>query len=321
LAKVNLKSHPELIRLLKDGEQINDLLRLNPEDILLRWFNYHLTNAGHPNKITNFNEDIKNSEKYLILLNQLNKNQCSTTALSEEDLKKRGQAVLNNAKKINVESYITPDDIVTGNQKLNVLFTAAIFNECHGLDPPTEEEYDAAKLLEDDVEGSREERSFRFWMNSLNIPDVYFNNIYEDCKSGILLLKVIDKIKPGSVDWNKVEMNASNKFKKVANCNMAIDAFKKGGFKVVGTAGMDIHEGNRKLVLGLIWQLMRSHTLQVIGGKSEEDLITWGNLTAGGDIKVSNFKDAQLKNSLWFIKIMSGIESRAINWDLVNQGK
>ena len=33
----------------------------------------------------------------------------------------------------------------------------------------TEEEYQAAGLLEDDVEGSREERSFRLWMNSLNI--------------------------------------------------------------------------------------------------------------------------------------------------------
>lgn len=320
LAQVNLKSHPELIRLLKDGEQIGDLLKLNPEELLLRWFNYHLTNAGHPNKITNFSDDIKNSEKYLILLNQLNKS-LDTSAISDPNLTKRAQAVLSNAKKLNVESYITPTDITTGNQKLNVLFTAAIFNECHGLDPPTEEEYEAAKLLEDDVEGSREERSFRFWMNSLNIPDVYFNNIYEDCKSGLLLLKVIDKIKPGTVEWNKVEMNASNKFKKLSNCNIAIEALKKGGFKIVGIGGMDIQEGkNRKQLLAIIWQLMRSHTLQVIGGKTEEDLLAWGNLMAGADAKVASLKDAQLKTSLWFIKIMAAIESRAVNWELVHQG-
>jgi plastin-1 len=303
---------------LKDGEQITDLLKLNPEDLLLRWFNFHLTAAGHPNKINNFTEDIKNSEKYLVLLNQLNK-QCDLSAMGEENLNKRAQAVLNNAKKLNVESYITPNDIVNGNQKLNVLFTAAIFNECHGLDPPTEEEFEAAKLLEDDVEGSREERSFRFWMNSLNIPDVYFNNLYEDCKSGLLLLKVIDKISPGSVEWKNVEKNTNNKFKKVANCNCAIDAMKKGGFKVVAVGGMDIHDGNKKLILGLIWQLMRQHSLKIVGGKTEEELIAWGNLMSGADPKVTTLKDKTLKNSLWFIKIMGGIEPRAVNWELVHQ--
>jgi len=319
LAQINLKSHPQLIRLLKDGEQIGDLLKLHPEELLLRWFNYHLSNAGHPNKINNFSEDVKNSEKYLILLNQLNKS-CDTASISDSNLTKRAEAVLTNAKKINVESYITTNDITVGNQKLNVLFTAAIFNECHGLDPPTDEEYEAAKLLDDDVEGSREERSFRFWMNSLNIPDVYFNNLYEDCKSGLLLLKVIDRIKPGTVEWNKVEMNASNKFKKVANCNLCIEAIKKGGFKIVGIGGMDIHEGNRKQILAMIWQLMRCHTLQVIGGKTEEDLLAWGNLLSGVDPKVATLKDVQLKTSLWFIKIMGAIESRAVNWELVHQG-
>jgi hypothetical protein len=321
LAQVNLKSHPQLIRLLKDGEVISDLLKLNPEDLLLRWFNHHLANADYPNKITNFSGDIKDSEKYIILLNQLNKGVCDKNGLTEENLTKRAQIVLDNAKKINVESYITANDINTGNQKLNLLFTAAIFNECHGLDPPTEEEYESAKLLEDDIEGSREERCFRFWMNSLNIPDVYFNNLYEDCKSGTLLLKVIDRIKQGTVDWKKVDTNANNKFKKLANCNLAIEALKKGGFTIVGTAGMDIHEGNKKALLGIIWQLMRSHTLKVVGGKSEEDLINWGNSMANNDPKIKSFKDGELKNSLWFIKIMTAIESRAVNLELVHQGR
>lgn len=320
LAQVNLKSHPQLIRLLKDGELITDLLRLNPEDLLLRWFNYHLSNAGHPNKITNFTEDIKNSEKYLVLLNQLNKADCDLKGLNEPDLPTRAQCVLNNAKKLNVESYITPKDITSGNSKLNVLFTAAIFNNCHGLDPPTEEEYEAAKLLEDDAEGSREERSFRYWMNSLNIPEVYFNNLYEDCKSGTLLLKVIDKIKPNTVEWKKVETNATNKFKKLANCNVAIDALKKADVKCIGIGGMDIHEGNKKLILGVIWQLMRSHSLQIIGGKTEEDLLVWANLISGVTPKISNLRDPTVKSSVFFIKIMAGIEPRAVNWDLVNQG-
>jgi len=46
LAQVDIKLHPELYRLCEDDETIDDLLRLTPDQILLRWFNYHLKQAG-----------------------------------------------------------------------------------------------------------------------------------------------------------------------------------------------------------------------------------------------------------------------------------
>ena len=106
-------------------------------------------------------------------------------------------------------------DICNGNAKLNTLFVASIFNACPGLDPPTEQEqYDAAKLLDDDAEGAREERAFRTWINSLKLDDVKkVNNLYQECRSAILLLKIIDKVKPGTVNWKVVELHTKNPFK------------------------------------------------------------------------------------------------------------
>ena len=49
-------------------------------------------------------------------------------------------------------------------------------------------------MIDDDIEGSREERVFRLWINSLGIEDVYVNNLVDDCKDGVLLNKVINKI-------------------------------------------------------------------------------------------------------------------------------
>jgi plastin-1 len=46
LAQIDIKLHPELYRLCEDGETIDGLLRLTPDQILLRWFNYHLKAAG-----------------------------------------------------------------------------------------------------------------------------------------------------------------------------------------------------------------------------------------------------------------------------------
>ena len=42
-SKINLVNHPELYRLLEEGETIEDLLKLPIDQILLRWFNYHVS--------------------------------------------------------------------------------------------------------------------------------------------------------------------------------------------------------------------------------------------------------------------------------------
>jgi len=322
MGEITLKNYPQLVRLLKDGEQLSDLLKLSPEDLLLRWFNYHLKAANYPHEIHNFSDDIKDSEKYTILLNQLDKEKCDKSALDESDHLKRAEKVLHNAKKLGAESYITPKDVVSGNTKLNTLFTAAIFNACPGLDPPTEQElYDAAKLLDDDIEGGREERAFRMWINSLGLDGVYVNNLYEESKDGVLLLKVLDRVKPGSVNWKIVDKNPKNPFKATANCQEVIDASKKSDFKIVGIGAADIHEGNKKYILAIVWQLMRAHTLEIIGNKSEEELVQWGNERVPDDLKIKSLKEKKLKNSLYFIEIMKSIEPRAINWDLVIRDK
>ena len=327
LQKINLKNFPELVRLLNPGEQLSDLLKLSPEQLLLRWFNYHLKQAGYDKPITNFSGDVKDSEKYIILLNQLDKNKCDKSGLQESDLTKRANKVLNDAKKLGANSYIKAQDICNGNAKLNTLFVASIFNACPGLDPPTEQEqYDAAKLLDDDAEGAREERAFRMWINSLNLQDenmepIHINNLYEESKTGLLLLKTIDKIKPGVVNWKVVDKKCSNPFKIQVNCQEAVDASKKCKFSIVGIGGADIREGNKKYILAIVWQLMKEHSLQVIGNKTEEELLSWGNEKTDPKYKVKSLKEKSLANSLFFIHIMKSIEPRSINWDIVVQDK
>ena len=327
MRNIQLKHHPELIRLLNPGEQLSDLLKLSPEQLLLRWFNYHLKQAGYDKKITNFSGDVKDSEKYTILLNQLNKNLCDKSALNDSDLKKRAKKVIDNSKKLGAESYITPDDIVAGNSKLNTLFVASIFNAYPGLEPPTEQEaMEAAKLLDDDVEGAREERAFRMWINSLGLNDengepIHINNLYEESRDGLLLLRTLDRIKPGCVNWKIVDKKPNNPFKKTANCNEVIDASKKSNYKIVGIGGGDIRDGNKKYILAIVWQMMRAHSLQVIGNKTEEELVSWGNDRVDSQYKVKSLKDKKLCNSLYFIHIMKSIEPRSINWDIVMEGR
>lgn len=85
--------------------------------MLIRWFNHHLKNAGHDHHLFNFADDVKDSVKYTLLLNQLNA-ECGKEPLDEEDHLKRGTQVLDNSTKLNVPSLIVAEDIVSVSQVL-----------------------------------------------------------------------------------------------------------------------------------------------------------------------------------------------------------
>ena len=335
LNSINLKNHPELVRLLEDGEDLSDLLKLPPEQLLLRWFNYHLKNAGHAKRINNFSSDVKDGEAYTVLLHQINPAQCDTKALQTTDAHQRAVHVLDNAKRLDVKAPIKAGDIVSGNPRLNLIFTAAIFNQCPGLDPLTKDEMDKAGLIEDDVGDSREERAFRMWINSLGVEDVHMNNLFEDSTDGLQLLKVLDFIHGGGlVDWKQVEKTPNNKFKKVSNCNYVVVLGKQLKFSLVNISGTDINAPNKKLILALVWQMMRYHTLQFVknvnakkfGGKEVTDdmIVQWANdkakenSTNNSGLHISSFKDNNLKSSLFFFDLLSAIEPRIIDWSIIN---
>ena len=59
LSQVNLSANPGLVLLLEEGESLDDLMKLSPEEILIRWVNYHLRNSESNRQISNFSGDIK----------------------------------------------------------------------------------------------------------------------------------------------------------------------------------------------------------------------------------------------------------------------
>jgi len=320
------------VRLLEPGEELADLLRLPPDQLLLRWFNYHLKRANH-RKINNFSGDVKDSEAYTVLLNQIAPGMCSKDPLKTTDTTKRAGQVLENAGKLNVKCFIKPRDIVSGNSKLNLIFTAAIFNQCPGLEPLTTEEVKKAGIMDDDKGDSREERVFRMWINSLGIDDLYINNLFTDCRDGLVILKVFDKIEPGIVSWAKVEKNPNNKFKKIANCNYAVVLGKERKFSLVGIQGGDIEVGtNKTALLSLVWQLMRYHTLKFLaevqrkkfGDRpvTDEMIIAWANEVVAKDghekkLQIRSYNDAALSDGIFFLDLLHGINQKIVDWDVV----
>lgn len=86
-----------------------------------------------------------------------------------------------------------------------------------------------------------------------------------------------------------------------------------------GIGGSDILDGNKKLVIAVVWQLVRLNYLKIIGSQSEDDLVKWANGLIG-DLQIKNLKDSSLSNGQYLLKLCSSIEPDAIDWDIVRPG-
>eukprot|EP00121_Abeoforma_whisleri_P014619 Awhi_evm1s13481 len=327
LARINLSACPGLARLLEGDETLEDLLALPADQILLRWVNYHLAEAGSSRRINNFSGDIKDSECYTILLKQIAPRHLNIddSPLAENDPTKRADLMLDNAEKMECRRFVKPRDVVKGNPKLNLAFVANLFNTHPALEPMEEIEI---------IEETREEKTFRNWMNSLGV-NPYVNNLYQDLRDGIVILQLFDKVYPGIVDWKgrPVTMPPFKKIggnmKKLENCNYAIELGLGKKFSLVGIDGKDIYDGQKMLTLAIIWQLMRQYTLEILKRLSgsdkpitDADIVDWANqtLAAGGkDSKITSFKDKSITTSLPVIDLVDCIKPGSIDYSIIIQ--
>ncbi|KAH8784895.1 fimbrin [Diaporthe sp. PMI_573] len=336
LGKIDIKLHPELYRLLEDDETLEQFLRLPPEQILLRWVNYHLKAANWPRRVANFSTDVKDGENYAVLMAQIGSEYgCTRAPLQTRDLLQRAEEVLQDADKLSCRKFLTPKSLVAGNPKLNLAFVANLFNTHPCLDPITEEE---KQEVEDfDAEGEREARVFTLWLNSLDVQPAV-QSFFDDLRDGSVLLQAYDKVIKGSVNWRHVNKPPANgnelmRFKAVENTNYAIELGKQNGFSLVGIQGADITDGQKTLTLGLVWQLMRKNITITLGalaqrlGKREmtdAEMVKWANEMSrkgGKNSAIRSFKDGNIGTGVFLIDVLNGMKSNYVDYDLVTPGR
>lgn len=333
--KISLQEVPEMARLLEGDETLVQLLALPPEKILVRWVNYHLKAAGSDRRITALGKELSDSVVYSTLMKQL----YGPLRVPSGDLEQRAACVLSNAESVGVTPFIKPRDIVSGNSKLNLAFTAQLFNDRHGLLPLDEEEIkELADLDLDDAGDTREARTFKLWLNSLNLvfngDVVQINDLFRELCNGLPILSVMDHIESGSVPWKKVVKEPRNKHHLVENGNRVVETGKKMDLVLVNIGGIDIVNGNKKLILAVMWQLMRRSTVDLLsslkgdGKKVEEkEIVAWANAKVATltdktpSNPIRNLGDKSLSTGKFLIDLCAAVSPDTVNWELVTQGQ
>uniref|UniRef100_A0A4W4FQY9 Uncharacterized protein n=1 Tax=Electrophorus electricus TaxID=8005 RepID=A0A4W4FQY9_ELEEL len=343
-ADIEISRNEALIALLGESEELDHLLSMSPEELLLRWVNYHLDAAGWQ-QIRNFSEDIKDSRAYFHLLDQIapkgdGDDQIQITidmsGLMERDDEKRAELMLRQAERLDCRQFVTPQDIMAGNHKLNTAFVANLFNMFPALGRPKINGIDLT-LLEGEFHcantgESREDRTFRNWMNSLGV-NPYVNHLHSNLMDGLIILQLYERIQV-PVDWRKVNKRPfpvlGSNMKKLENCNYAVELGKKEAkFSLVGIGGENINEGSSMHTLALVWQIMRRYTVKVLSdigdGEKVKDqvIINWVNNTlqeGRKDSFIKSFKDKSISTSYPVIDLIDTVAPGAIKNEMVKWG-
>uniref|UniRef100_A0A8U8C5R7 Plastin 1 n=1 Tax=Geospiza parvula TaxID=87175 RepID=A0A8U8C5R7_GEOPR len=323
-ADIEISRNEALIALLNEGEELDQLMKLSPEDLLLRWVNYHLANAGWQ-KISNFSYKLaiapKGEDPQQLPI------KIDFTGFHDKNDLRRAEYMLQQADKLGCRQFVTPADVVAGNPKLNLAFVANLFNTYPALHKPDYSSYDL-NLLEGE---SKEERTFRNWMNSLGVSP-YVNHLYSDLSDALIIFQLYDMTRV-PVDWSHVNKPPysllGGNMKKIENCNYAVELGKtKAKFSLVGIAGHDLNEGNPTLTLALVWQLMRRYTLNVLSDLGEgekvndEIIIKWVNQTlakANKKTSIISFKDRSISTSLPVLDLIDAIAPKAVRPEMVKR--
>jgi len=328
LSDINLHEHPGLLQLLGEDETLEDFRKLSPEQVLIRWVNFHLQRSNCGRQIGNFQGDIKDSVAYIHLLHQIapRDSGVNTTAEHEMDELKRAERMLQEADKIGCRAFVSPKDVVSGNYKLNLAYVANLFNMYPALEEP------ADFNVENIVEETREEKTYRNWMNSMGVSP-YVNHLYGDLCDGLIIFQLYDIIKPGCVDWKRV-VERFNKMRmlmeKIGNCNYAVELGKQCKFSLVGIDGKDIYDGNQTLTLALVWQLMKAYTLSILTNLTganhpivDKEIVAWVNdklKAASKKTAITSFNDQSISNGKVVVDLIDAIRPGKVNYEVLKDG-
>ncbi|MCJ1304788.1 hypothetical protein MMC08_007601, partial [Hypocenomyce scalaris] len=122
-----------------------------------------------------------------------------------------------------------------------------------------------------------QQKTFTKWLNAKVKPrDVVVNDLATDLSDGVILIHLLEIL--GNESLGRYASKPKLRVQRFENVNKALDFIKARGIQMTNIGAEDVVDGNRKLILGLIWTLILRFTISDIneeGMTAKEGLLLW----------------------------------------------
>ncbi|KAF2764260.1 alpha-actinin, sarcomeric [Teratosphaeria nubilosa] len=120
-------------------------------------------------------------------------------------------------------------------------------------------------------------KTFTKWLNNkLHVRNVQVNDIVSDLSDGVILIHLLEILSQESL--GRYAAKPKLRVQRFENVNIALDFIKSRKIQLTNIGAEDIVDGNRKIILGLIWTLILRFTISDIndqGLSAREGLLLW----------------------------------------------
>uniref|UniRef100_A0A0N5CHX2 Calponin-homology (CH) domain-containing protein n=1 Tax=Strongyloides papillosus TaxID=174720 RepID=A0A0N5CHX2_STREA len=144
-----------------------------------------------------------------------------------------------------------------------------------------------------DERAAIQKKTFTKWVNShLNKSGHSIENLFTDLRSGINLAHLVDILTNSSL----LKSTGRTPFHALQNITGCLEHLKNFGVKLVNIRTEDIHDGNPKLTLGLIWTLILHFELSFIRTKIDQTHYSGKSSLASSPCEIDNNNQVNKEN-------------------------
>ncbi|KAI5365275.1 Putative actinin-type actin-binding domain, calponin domain, EF-hand domain, EF-hand domain pair [Septoria linicola] len=122
-----------------------------------------------------------------------------------------------------------------------------------------------------------QEKTFGKWLNNkLKARDLHLDNLVSDLSDGVILIHLLEILSQESL--GRYAARPKLRVQRFENVNIALDFVKSKKIQLTNIGAEDVVDGNRKIILGLIWTLILRFTISDIndqGLSAREGLLLW----------------------------------------------
>ncbi|KAI3401285.1 hypothetical protein diail_11991 [Diaporthe ilicicola] len=122
-----------------------------------------------------------------------------------------------------------------------------------------------------------QQKTFTKWLNTkIDVRGLEVKDLVKDLSDGVILIHLLECLSQESL--GRYAAKPKLRVQRFENVNLGLDFVKSRGIQMVNMGAEDVVDGNRKIILGLIWTLILRFTISDIneeGMTAKEGLLLW----------------------------------------------